>query len=290
MLDAARSNTRPYRRSTNWLLALIVAAMFGLVGCGDREASSAGAAVPIAFENDLGMQFVQIPAGEVQLGSEKYLYGTVQAQMSSFYMMTTEVTNAQYEAFKQIERSPLAPGDDHPVLNRPREEVLEYIAWLSERDGRRYQLPTDAQWEYAARGGLHDKDYPWGNKVDQTKANIGSESDPLTMPVGSYPPNGYGLYDMSGNAAEMVRELLFRWPEELSGYAEGKVLENPVGLVEGDDSTGYTYQYEVDEKPLLYTVRDIGMDSIFPQLWQRSISSYNYSPTVGFRLVVEEIE
>jgi formylglycine-generating enzyme required for sulfatase activity len=63
------------------------------------------------------------------------------------------------------------------------------------------QLPTEAEWECAARGGLVGKKYPWGDIIDAGKANF-SDNVSNTTPVGKYPPNGYGLYDMAGNVWE----------------------------------------------------------------------------------------
>ena len=72
---------------------------------------------------------------------------------------------------------------------------MAYAAWSGKR------LPTEAEWEKAARGGLAGKKYAWGDSIDASKANYHSDVKD-TMPVGSYPPNGYGLYDMTGNVWE----------------------------------------------------------------------------------------
>lgn len=116
-------------------------------------------------------------------------------------------------------RAPLGPGSSsarfgsHPVVHVAWQDALAYAEWLG-RD-----LPTEAEWEYAARGGLEGADYTWGetyNPVEGWKANTWQGQFPsqnsqddgwlTTAPVGCYEPNGYGLHDMAGNVWEYVRD------------------------------------------------------------------------------------
>ncbi|MFE7406387.1 formylglycine-generating enzyme family protein [Isoptericola sp. NPDC057559] len=98
---------------------------------------------------------------------------------------------------------------DHPVVHVSREDALVYCAWSGTR------LPTEAEWEYAARGGLHRRRYPWGDELTpggEHRCNIWQGTFPRvntaedgyvgTAPVGSYPANGYGLHDVAGNVWE----------------------------------------------------------------------------------------
>ena len=85
-------------------------------------------------------------------------------------------------------------------------QAVEYAKWAEK------QLPTEAEWEYAARGGLVRKQYPWGDEISHDNANyagIGGKDiwDENTAPVGSFAPNGYGLYDMAGNAHEWCLDV-----------------------------------------------------------------------------------
>jgi formylglycine-generating enzyme required for sulfatase activity len=98
----------------------------------------------------------------------------------------------------------------HPVVLVEYQDALAYCRWLSLSIGRSFRLPTEAEWEKAARGGIDGLRYPWGNDIDTSRANY--LTDPAvkrergTRPTGTYPPNGYGLYDVIGNVWEWVSD------------------------------------------------------------------------------------
>jgi formylglycine-generating enzyme required for sulfatase activity len=119
--------------------------------------------------------------------------------------------------------------DDHPVTLVSYQDAEAFCNWLSLRENRRYFLPTEAQWEYAARGGKQGLRFPWGNEYpDAKKCNIADRRSDLpwadqtiddgyatTSPVGSYEPNGFWLYDMVGNV----------W-QYCSDYYDGKAYDS----------------------------------------------------------------
>ncbi len=179
--------------------------------------------VPFEFKLESSdSKMVFIPAGEFQMGSNK---GHPDEKLShpiyldAFYMDKYEVTNAEYKAFvdanpqwgkDQILRTyhdgyylvnwigndyPIGEGN-HPVVYVSWYAAMAYAKWVGKR------LPTEAEWEKAARGGLIGKTYPWGDSIDATQANYYKNIDGTTMPVGSYPANEFGLYDMAGNVTE----------------------------------------------------------------------------------------
>ncbi len=134
--------------------------------------------------------------------------------LSAFEMDIHEITNAEYaecvaDAGCTAPRSSNSYSrgtyygdpayDDYPVIWMEWHQVEEYCAWAGKR------LPTEAEWEYAARGGLAGKRYPWGDTISSADANYDFNLGD-TSAVESYAPNGYGLYDMAGNVWEWVAD------------------------------------------------------------------------------------
>ena len=99
--------------------------------------------------------------------------------------------------------------EKRPVINVSWEDAQSYVSWLSERTGQTYRLLSESEWEYVARAGTETA-YSWGDSIGVNRANCegcGSAwDDEKTAPVGSFPPNGWGVYDMHGNVAEWVQD------------------------------------------------------------------------------------
>jgi sulfatase modifying factor 1 len=127
---------------------------------------------------------------------------------------------------------PPAGHGNHPVVLVRYDDATAYCHWLSGAIGRPVRLPTEAEWEKAARAGTEGLRYPWGNDIDASRANF--LTDPMTRsqrgtrPTGTYPPNAYGLYDVCGNVWEWVADW---YSADYYGLGETR---DPRGLSSGN--------------------------------------------------------
>jgi len=157
---------------------------------------------------------VKLPGGTFQMGSKSSsTYYDERPQhkvtLQSFSISQYEITFEEYDLFATKTGSTL-PEDNgwgrgkRPVINVSWKDATDYTQWLSEQTGYNYRLPSEREWEYAAAAGKDN--YWWGFQVDKNKANCsvcGSQWDgKQTAPVGSFPPNPFGLYDTIGNVLE----------------------------------------------------------------------------------------
>ena len=152
-------------------------------------------------------------------------------------MSVTEITFDQYDAcvdFGGCDHSPDDKGwgrGDRPVINVSWNDAQQYIRWLNQQTGKRYNLPTEAQWEYAARAGSNTR-YSWGDEIGRNKANCdgcGSQwDDKRTAPVGSFSANAFGLFDMHGNVWEWCQD----WYD--SEYYQNSAKIDPQGPSTGE--------------------------------------------------------
>ncbi len=225
-----------------------------------------------------------IPAGSFSMGDSKGEGDTDERPVHSvsvdgFYMDRTEVTKAQWDAVYSwavtngysFNNAGSGKAPNHPVQTVNWYDVVKWCNARSEMEGRTpcytvsgspykigqsapvcnfeangYRLPTEAEWEKAARGGLHGKRFPWGDTITHNQANYNSsssysydisptrgyhpdydEGSPYTSPVGRFSANGYGLYDMAGNVWEWC------WDWYGSSYYASSPSSNPKGSSSG---------------------------------------------------------
>jgi len=130
-----------------------------------------------------------------------------------FALSKTDITFDEWDACVAAGACPKAVDGwgrgKMPVVDVSWEGAQTYVTWLSQLTGAPYRLPTEAEWEYAARAGTTTR-YPWGDEVGNRYANCNGCGGPWTLqtaPVGSFPPNAFGLFDMQGNVWEWVEDV-----------------------------------------------------------------------------------
>ena len=162
---------------------------------------------------EINVALVAIPARSFLMGSdagqdcERPVH---RVEIGAFVLAATQVANRDYAAFLAATGHAPPPDCAKPEFSDPLQPVVSvswfdavtYCDWLSAATGRRFRLPTEAEWEYAARGGVEGKLYPWGDEPPQSRPHYAERW--LTGPerVAQGDPNGFGLYDMCANVHE----------------------------------------------------------------------------------------
>lgn len=199
------------------------------------------------FTNSIGAQMYLIPSGTFQMGSVEHEAAPNEGPVSNvtvtrFYLARFPVTNAQYEQFEPTHRRKRAPGtgDRHPVVHVTSLEAAKFCQWLSARERKKYRLPSEAEWEYAARG-LDGRKFPWGNFSG--RGDLANFADKNTVfawsdrelddgfaessPAGSFARgvSPFGIEDMAGNVWE--------WCSDYFSEYKATPKTNPHGPVAG---------------------------------------------------------
>jgi len=195
--------------------------------------------VPPVIKNIFGQEFVYIPAGEFIRGSatdegDDNEQPQQKIYLDAYYMGKYEVTFEEYDRFCE-ETGRQKPDDEgwgrgkRPVINVSWYDAVAYSKWLSKKTGEHYRLPTEAEWEKAARG-TDGRKYPWGNTEPTRKKCNFDNQEGRTMPVGSYESglSPYQLYDIAGNVWEWCQD----WYAE--DYYAHSSKNNPQGPPIGD--------------------------------------------------------
>jgi formylglycine-generating enzyme required for sulfatase activity len=210
--------------------------------------------VSYVFSQDVlesqSIHFRLIPGGYYLLGSAVSEPGRYadedtphRVRVDSFYIAVTETTNAQYARFLKAtgHQAPLywedknLNGPNHPVVGVTWDDALAFCRWLTQVTGVSHSLPSEAQWEAAARGGLTGQPYPWGAEAPDAggvyRANLrhdrtGKDGYRFTAAVGSFAANGYGLSDLAGNVSEWCLD-------QYVPAASGPFKPGPLRLLKG---------------------------------------------------------
>jgi formylglycine-generating enzyme required for sulfatase activity len=162
-------------------------------------------------------ELVVVPSGDFVMGSNDTPYEKPERTISikrPFAIGRREVTFAEWDQCADAGACKYKPEDhgwgrgDRPAINVSWDDAKLYVGWLSQKTGQKYRLPSETEWEYAARAGTKTP-FWWGKDAGSGHAqcdNCGSPIKQQVVPAGSFRPNGFGLYDTAGNAAEWVED------------------------------------------------------------------------------------
>ena len=199
------------------------------------------------FECSLGFAMLFVPSGEFAMGSEESEAAPnerplMHVKVGRFYISRHPITNAVYEKFdpNHAHKRMSDAGDLHPVVYVTSIDAIHFCQWLSARERKKFRLPTEAEWEYAARG-TDGRQYPWGRHGGQADvANFADKNTKFawsdnqiddgyaeTSPVGAFPygASPFGVEDMAGNVWE--------WCSDYYGAYSGAAKTNPTGPPNG---------------------------------------------------------
>jgi formylglycine-generating enzyme required for sulfatase activity len=182
------------------------------------------------FKSSIGLEMLFVPSGNFQMGSDHDQAApnerpVTPVTLSRFYISRHPITNAQYELFdpSHVRKRAAGAGDRHPVVYVSSAEAIKFCQWLTSREHRKFRLPSEAEWEYAARG-TDGRKYPWG--AQEGRGDLANFADRNTVfawsdkeiddgftessPVGAFPigASPFGVEDMAGNVWEWCGDFL----------------------------------------------------------------------------------
>jgi formylglycine-generating enzyme required for sulfatase activity len=198
-------------------------------------------------------EIVRIPEGFFLMGCETGQDNerpVHRVWLDRFGLAKFPVTNAAYELFLDASGAapprfwsePMFADPRNPVVGVTWDEAVAYCRWLGGREGRQYRLPTEAEWEYAARGGREGALFPWGDEPPSERGLVGCDAKTGgPAPVGVNPPNGFGLYDMSAGVHEWCSDYYDY------NYYGNSPERNPPGPASGDRraSRGGSWRHQI---------------------------------------------
>jgi formylglycine-generating enzyme required for sulfatase activity len=220
------------------LLYVVILLSATIVHAAENKSKTSGSSGPIFKDPATGMEMVSVKGGCYQMGNvyddedlsiypeEKPVH---EVCVDAFYIGKYEVTQGQWKAVMGSNTADLSTckQDDCPVNMITWDEIQDFIGRLNSRSGgSKYRLPTEAEWEYAAKSGGKRERYSGGDDVDSVAWYVENAKEML-HPVGLKAPNGLGIHDMSGNVWEMTND----WYD--SNYYATSPRDNPKGPSSG---------------------------------------------------------
>jgi len=187
----------------------------------DADSNSAASTLVNAGKNTPAL--IRIPAGNFVMGDDTNMHTAPAHKVTftkAFAITKYEITFAEYDFYAQSTNRPF-PGDngwgreDRPVIHVSWDDANSYAQWLTKTTGKKFRLPTEAEWEYIARAGSTTR-FWWGDNEQEAKgkgncrrgclSNFSGLFGSKTAPVGNYTPNAFGVYDTAGNVSEWVQD------------------------------------------------------------------------------------
>ena len=221
-----------------WVLFAVVVFSVNLAYAVEGNTKVRVSPAPLFKDPTTGIEMVYVKGGCYQMGAtDDDCDGTPEERpvhevcVDDFYLGKYEVTQGQWKSIMGSNTSTLSTcrEDNCPIDNVSWSDAQDFISRLNSRsDGSKYRLPTEAEWEYAARSGGKSEKYSGGNDVGSASWNA-ENSGKINHPVGTKAPNGLGIYDMSGNVWEMTND----WYG--SNYYSSSPRNNPAGPSSGID-------------------------------------------------------